>query len=78
MIVSPLLTRSSISSQVETSSAIAGNDNDNIDAINDVITADLGYRFMFIEEGKANYSGVTMKASNLQSHQIMLGFRVNF
>ena len=47
-------------------------------AINDVITADLGYRFMFIEDGKANYSGVTMKAADLQSHQIMLGFRVNF
>lgn len=47
-------------------------------AFNDYISADLGYRFLIMDDAEASSPAMTMKSEDLHAHQITLGLRVTF
>jgi opacity protein-like surface antigen len=47
-------------------------------AFNDYISADLGYRFLFMGDGETEYQGHKMESLDNYAHQFMLGLRVTF
>ena len=47
-------------------------------AFTDNIAADLGYRFLMMDDGDASISGISMKSKDMYAHQLTLGLRVTF
>ena len=47
-------------------------------AFNEYLSADLGYRFLMMDNAEAETAGITMKSKDLYAHQFMLGLRMTF